>query len=185
MNNRETLRELSVFGLLLAIGVAGRWAQPDWNFTPLAAVTVVGGYYFRSLLAAILLPVGILAVSDLILPAHDNVAVQISVHGMMLVPLCLGRLARHSHGWQRVGLGVLCGVVPATAFFVVTNFVHWASTGMYEKSFAGLTACYVAGLPFYRAMLVGDLFYLSVLATCLMIASARVPQRVRVGRLRD
>ncbi|TWU30052.1 DUF6580 family putative transport protein [Bythopirellula polymerisocia] len=180
MNNRETLRELSVFGLLLAIGVAGRWAQPDWNFTPLAAVTVIGGYYFRSLLAAILLPVGILAVSDIILPAHESVAVQVSVHMMMLVPLFLGRMARHADGWQRVGLGVLGGVLPATAFFVVTNFVHWASTGMYEKSIAGLTACYIAALPFYRSMLAGDVFYLVVLVACLMIASARVPQRVRV-----
>lgn len=180
MKNKDNLRDLSVFGLLLAIGVAGRWAQPDWNFTPLAAVTVIGGYYFRSLLAAVLLPVGILAVSDLILPAHNSVAVQISVHVMMLVPLLLGRMAQHSQGWQRVSLGVLGGVLPATAFFVVTNFVHWASTGMYEKSLTGLTVCYVAGLPFYRAMLAGDVFYLAVLVTCLTIATARTPQRVRV-----
>ena len=181
MNNRETLRELSIFGILLAIGVAGRWAQPDWNFTPLAAVTVLGGYYFRSLFAAILLPVGILAVSDSILPAHESVAVQISVYVMMLVPLFLGRLAQHSQGWQRMGLGVLGGVLPATTFFIVTNFVHWASTSMYEKSLAGLTACYVAAIPFYRAMLAGDVFYLVVLVACLMIASARVPQKVPVG----
>jgi hypothetical protein len=132
------------------------------------------------LLAAILLPVGILAVSDLILPAHESAAVQISVHVMMLVPLFLGRLARHSQGWQRAGLGVLCGVVPATAFFVVTNFVHWASTSMYEKSLAGLSACYVAALPFYRSMLAGDVFYLIVLVACLMLASARKPVRIRV-----
>ena len=37
--NRDTWRELAVFGLLLALGVIGRWAQPTWNFTPLAAVT--------------------------------------------------------------------------------------------------------------------------------------------------
>ncbi len=180
MSNRETLRDLSVFALLLAIGVSGRWAQPDWNFTPLAAVTFLGGYYFRSLWAAVLLPVGILAVSDIVLPAHESVAVQISVHVMMLVPLVLGRLARPAQGWQRVGLGVLGGVLPATMFFLVTNFVHWASTSMYEKSFAGLTACYVAGVPFYRTMLTGDVFYLTVLVTCLAIASLKAPQRVHV-----
>ena len=178
--NRENLRELSVFALLLAIGVAGRWAQPDWNFTPLAAVTLIGGYYFRSLLPAVLLPVAILAVSDLTLPAHESWAVQVSIHLMMLVPLLVGRLARHATGWNRVGLGILGGVLPATLFFVVTNFVHWAATGMYEKSLAGLATCYTAGIPFYRSMLAGDIFYLTVLATCLMLATLKAPQSQRV-----
>ena len=133
--NRQTLRELAVFGLLLAIGVLGRWVQPDWNFTPLAAVTVIGGYYFRNLLPAVLLPVSILAVSDLALPAHDSWGVQLSVHLMMLVPLALGRFTRGAEGWQAAGRWALCGLVPATAFYVVTNFadpspatrsVHWA-----------------------------------------------------------
>ena len=92
--NRTTPRELTVFSLLLAIGVLGRWAEPTWNFTPLAAVTVLGGYYFRQLLPAILLPVGILAISDLLLPAHDNLTVQLSVHLMMIGTLWLGRHLR-------------------------------------------------------------------------------------------
>ena len=55
--NRETLRDLTIFALLLAFGVLGRWAQPAWNFTPLAAVTALGAFYFRSWLPAVLLPV--------------------------------------------------------------------------------------------------------------------------------
>jgi hypothetical protein len=179
MTNRDNLRDLSVFLLLTAIGVVGRWVQPDWHFTPLMAVTVLGGFYFRSLLAAVLLPVGILTISDLALNAHDSVAVHVSVYLMMIVPLVLGRWARGSEGWQLAGHGILCGVVPATAFFLVTNFAHWASTSMYEHTWAGLMNCYAAAVPFYRAMLSGDLFYLTLLVGCLALASAKSPELVR------
>jgi hypothetical protein len=168
--NRDTLRELAVFGLLLAIGVLGRWAQPDWNFTPIAAVTVLGGFYFRRLLPAVLLPVSILAISDLLLVAHDSWPVLVTVHAMMILPLLLGRSARGTSGRQAAWRWGLCGVVPATAFYVVTNFSVWAFTGLYVKTFAGLSACYVAAVPFYRTMLLGDMFYLAVLLGCLAIA---------------
>jgi hypothetical protein len=180
MNRRDTVRDLIVFSLLLAIGVAGRWAQPDWNFTPLAAVAAIGSYYFASLGAAVLLPVCVLAVSDLALSAHDSWAVLLSVQVMMLLPVLMGRLARRTHGWRLAGLGALTGIVPATAFFVVTNFVHWASTSMYEKTWAGLMTCYAAGVPFYRSMLAGDVFYLTLLVGCLAVATMAVPQASRV-----
>ena len=179
--NRVLLRELTVFGLLLAFGVLGRWAQPDWNFTPLAAISVLGGYYFRSLLPAVLLPVGTLAVSDMILPAHDNWIILLSVHLMMVLPLALGRSARNAEGWQAAWRWGMCGVVPATAFFVVTNFAVWAFTNHYEKTLAGLFRCYYFAIPFFRTMLAGDIFYLVVLGSCLAIArmASQVPATQR------
>jgi hypothetical protein len=164
----------------LAIGVVGRWLQPDWNFTPLAAVTVMGGYYFRQWLPAVLLPVGILAVSDLLLPAHNSLVVLVSVHVMMLVPLVLGRGFRHAQGWVRPAGLALCGVIPATAFFVATNFAVWTSTSYYAKTWSGLMECYAAGVPFYRAMLAGDLLYLGILAACLATATHTASARTKL-----
>jgi hypothetical protein len=72
----------------------------------------------------------------------------------------------------RVATGV---VASATGFFLISNFVVWAgSLVTYPRSFAGLGACYVAGLPFYMNDLVsttltaGALFGLPVLAAKLM-----------------
>ena len=169
---KHNYRDLAVFFLLLAIGVAGRWAQPTWNFTPLVAVTAIGGFYFRNTLAALLLPVTVLAVSDLVLPAHDSLPVMISVHVMMVLPFVLGRLARKASTRGRVGYLALCGFVPATAFFVVTNFAVWAFKSNYDKTLAGLMECYAAGVPFYRAMIAGDVFFLTVLVGCLVAAGS-------------
>src|SRR5689334_2546649 len=114
--NRETRRDLLIFALLLAFGVVGRWAEPAWNFTPLAAVTALGAFYFRSWLPAILLPSTLLVVSDLMLPSHDAWQVQLSVHLMAIVPLVLGRAARNQEGWRRAACWGMCGFVPATMF---------------------------------------------------------------------
>lgn len=170
--NRDTLRELTVFGLLMAIGVLGRWAQPEWNFTPTAAIAALGGYYFRRLLPAVLLPVAVLVISDVVLAPHDSWPVFATIQLMMLVPMAIGRSARELSGARAAWRWTLCGVLPATAFFVVTNFAVWAFTGLYDKSLAGLEQCYIAAVPFYRAMLAGDVFYLIVLGGCLAIAHA-------------
>ena len=175
--SEQNLKELSFFVLLLAIGVAGRWASPAWNFTPLAAVTIFGGFLFRRTLVAILLPVTILAVSDLFLPVHDNLGVMITVHAMMIVPLMLGRWVRGKEGVKQAVCWGVCGLVPATTFFLTTNLAVWAFKSAYEPTLAGLAACYAAGIPFFRAMLVGDLFYLGVMLTCLAIARVRLPAR--------
>lgn len=175
--NRQTLRELTIFALLLAIGILGRWAQPEWNFTPLAAVAALGGFYFRRMFVAVLLPVSVLAISDLLLLPHNNWVVLVCVHAMMLVPLGLGRLARRAEGGRRWTTWAVCGVVPATAFYVVTNFAVWAFTGFYDKTLVGLTASYVNGIPFYRTMLAGDVFYLTILVGCLALAGEVTSRR--------
>jgi hypothetical protein len=174
---RDTLRELLVLILLVTLGVVGRWAQPLWNFTPLAAVTAMGAFYFRGWLPALLVPVSVLAIGDLLLAPHDNWIAQASVHVMAIIPLALGRAARNAEGWRRAGCWALCGFVPATAFFVVTNFAVWASKSLYEPTLAGLAQCYVAGIPFYRWMLAGDICYVSLMAGC--VAAAHLLERRR------
>ena len=46
---------------------------------------------------------------------------------------------------------VLAGpVLASTSFFMVSNYAVWAGGIMYPHTMAGLGACYVAALPFYR-----------------------------------
>jgi hypothetical protein len=183
--NRETVRELVVFALLLAFGVVGRWLEPAWNFTPLAAVTALGAFYFRSWLPAVLLPLAILTISDLALSPHDSLLVQVSVHVMAIIPLALGRAARSAGGWKQAALWGMCGFVPATTFFLITNFAVWASKSLYAPTLGGLLDCYVRGLPFYRTMLAGDLCYVALMTACLAAAHMLEPrlasETARVG----
>ena len=74
----------------------------------------------------------------------------------------------------RVAMGTLAS---ATSFFLLSNLAAWAGWGfeaMYPHSLAGLGACYVAALPFYRndlvstAITAGALFGLPALAAKLV-----------------
>lgn len=178
---QQNLQDLFVFALLVAIGVAGRWGQPQWEVTPTAAAAVFAGVYFSRLPIALLVPISILVISDLLLPAYNSVPVMIATYAVMTAPVWLGRWMR---GEERVGAiagkAIVCGLVPATIFFVVTNFAVWAFQSDYGKSLAGLAECYWAALPFYRWMLAGDVFYMAVLGSCWLAASATI-RRTRVA----
>jgi hypothetical protein len=69
----------------------------------------------------------------------------------------LGRLT-----CTRSGLGAIAATALASSlsFFLVTNFMFWATSRFYLHTVAGLSACYAAGLPLYRHQLLGDAFYM-------------------------
>ncbi len=61
-------------------------------------------------------------------------------------------------------LRVVAGVfASSTSFFLLSNFSVWAGSTMYPHSAAGLTSCYVAGLPFYA----NDLFSTAIVSAVL------------------
>jgi hypothetical protein len=188
-NRRQTLCDVLVFLLLVGIGVAGRWGQPEWCFTPTAAVAIFAGFYFSRAAVAALVPLAALAISDLLLPAHDNLPVMVATYGVMTVPVLLGKWLHTSRGnWNAAWRWGICGLVPATLFWLVTNFAVWAFQSDYEKTWAGLVQCYWAAVPFYRWMLAGDVFYLAVLLGCGAIAGMRItnrlsPQPLPISRL--
>jgi hypothetical protein len=171
-NRQQTLQDVLVFTLLVAIGVAGRWGQPQWAFTPTAAAAVFAGFYFSRAGIASLVPLAILAISDLILPAYNSVPVLVVTYAAMIAPIWFGRLLRGKNRIATIAWKLmLCGFVPATLFFITSNFAVWAFQSDYEKSFQGLTECYIAAVPFYRWMLAGDIFYMTVIAGCWFAAT--------------
>jgi hypothetical protein len=175
LERRQNGIDLLVFALLVATGVVGRWGQPEWCFTPIAAAAVFAGFYFSRLAVAALVPISILAISDLVLPSYNSFPVMQATYAAMTLPVWCGRMLRGEHrGWGLAGRWLLCGLAPATLFFVMSNFAVWAFQSDYERSLSGLTQCYVAAVPFYRAMLAGDVFYMVVLFGCWALAGVRV-----------
>src|SRR3972149_11440521 len=177
-NRRQALGDVLVFALLVAIGVAGRWGQPEWCFTPTAAAAIFAGRYFSRLTVAAMVPLAILAISDLLLPAYDNLAVMVATYGVMTFPVALGKWlgVGAASRWGTALRWATCGLVPATAFFLVSNFAVWAFQSNYEKSWAGLVAGYGMAVPLFRWMLAGGLFYLAILFACGALAGLPLPQ---------
>ena len=88
--------------------------------------------------------------------------------GWYAMAMALGRILLYARtSTVRVAAGALLG---PTSFFLVSNFAVWVGDWGYLHNLSGLTACYVAGLPFYRndvlstALVAGLAFGLPVLA---------------------
>lgn len=139
-----------------------------WNLTPVAAMFLFSGAVFKSKLNSLLIPLAALLVSDY---AVDLLLYHGSVHwlspvtwGAFLLIGLLGWTLRGDWsrrlGWLKVACASLAG---STLFFVITNFGVWAFDVLYPRNAAGLSACYVAGIPFYMNDLVGDLAWNAIM----------------------
>jgi hypothetical protein len=60
-------------------------------------------------------------------------------------------------------------------FFALTNFGVWAFGSWYPMTSAGLVACFVAAIPFFRNTLASDLVFTALLFSILALAQRRWP----------
>ncbi|MEI6240993.1 MAG: DUF6580 family putative transport protein [Planctomycetia bacterium] len=150
---------------LVAIGVCGRLWQPGWNVTPMAGVALAAGAVFPNPLVAASVPLVSLALGNLVLPGYGSLVMAAVVYAATAWPVLLGRLVVISDGPRSVRWVAAAGSALASslAFFVTTNLVHWWLSSDYPHTAAGLVACYVAALPFYRWMPVGDVAWTAVI----------------------
>ncbi len=144
-----------IYGLLL-LGLVGRLVPHPWNATPTMAIALFGGTYLskRWSMALTLL---IVAISDLFLGWHTTIPF---TWGAFLLTGMLAWWIRPRPSAARILAGALTGSV---LFFVITNFGVWATQALYPHTAAGLWQCYIAGLPFFRATLLGDVVFTTVL----------------------
>jgi hypothetical protein len=143
--------------LLLLIAVLSRLLlaatpHPEWfNFTAVGGALLYFGARrpWREMLA----PLAVLMATDYFLTVfayHYSFLWQgyAMTWAWYLAAMVLGQiLLKTKTTFVRVAAGALLG---PTSFFVLSNFAVWIGGGMYPRTLAGLGACYVAALPFYR-----------------------------------
>lgn len=163
---------LFLAGLIL-IGIIGRLGPHPFNATPLTAVTLFAACLLPRW-KGLLVPTAVLVISNLFIGWPET-----------FIWVLAGFLAVSAMGWwlkrqaspTRIAVAALTG---STAFYLISNFGVWATTTMYAKSLQGLWHCYVAGIPFFRNMLAGDLVYTGILFGLYFWA---IEPRVRHARL--
>jgi hypothetical protein len=128
-----------------------------WNFTPVGAMALFAGAKLGRSWKAFFLPLAALFVGDLFVGFHK---LMLAVYLSFCLSVLIGIIFRNRQSVGPLSLATLLG---ATQFFFVTNLAVWAFLTGYPKTIAGLTACYVAGIPFFGNTLAGDAFYAAVL----------------------
>lgn len=142
------------------------------NFAPVTAAALFGAAYLPRRYA-LLTPLIIMAISDYLLlyispfatPVFNFSHIQplsaiftgttVWVWGSFMISGLLGLMLAKRPGSLRIGA---VSLLASAQFFLITNFGVWAA-GAYARAPSGLMASYVAGLPFLRWTVLGDLFY--------------------------
>jgi hypothetical protein len=168
----------------IAIGFAGGDHSWAWNFAPVAAIALCGPALFPRRVALVL-PLAVLAVSDVILNLHYGAPLFSTA--MLARYVALGLIALAGL-WLRscrnplLWLGACAG--GSTVFYLITNTASWTADPGYAKTLAGFVQALTTGLPgylptwmFFRNTLVGDFVFTLLIALCL-VASRRQPQPV-------
>ncbi|MFP6614528.1 MAG: DUF6580 family putative transport protein [Pirellulales bacterium] len=165
--NRKIIRQAFVVVGLVIIGVVGRFLFLETpNFSATAAVAVFAGFYLSKRSTALLVPVLVMALSNLTLDSYDSAGEMLVIYAAFVFPAVLSHHLREgafeNRKLSRLGFGV-CAAAPSMVFFVTTNFAVWAFNGVYPHTSAGLVECYVQAAPFYQYTLAGDVLCTSAI----------------------
>lgn len=148
---------LIVVGIII-LGIASRFIPHPSNFTAIGAIALFGGAYFNNKKIAFLMPLFILFVSDLMfdlfIPESGFYSTMPFVYISFAIITVIGiNLRNHKKAVNIFGASLLGSII----FFIISNFGHWLL--FYPNTFADLTTCYAAAIPFFHHNILGDLFF--------------------------
>ena len=141
---------------IIFVGVLSRLLPHPPNFTPLTGIALLGAVYYPKKWQSFIIPLIIMFISDIFIGLHPTIPF---VYVSFIIIASLGFLLRRNFGWGKL---IMITLISSILFYLVTNFGVWVMSNMYPKNFTGLIECYIAGLPFFRNTLIGDLLYTSI-----------------------
>jgi hypothetical protein len=174
LSTRSLRADLLLALALIALCVAARLLPHVQNFSPVAAAALFAGAVMGRRTLAVLMPLAAMLIGDLVLGFY-HWQVMATVYAALAVPALIGMIGRR-HGLWLTAIGGAIG--SALIFFATTNFAVWAFSGMYSLDGAGLLQCYIAGLPYLKYTVVGDLLWsVALFASLTWLGAAAKPTR--------
>ena len=176
-----SLRFIVLIGLVIIAAMTRLLPHPP-NFAPMGAIVLFGAAYFRKPILGLVIALLAIWFTDLILNNTIYAANYDGFQWFSTFWVYLGFIAIFALGLlalKKISLRnlVLTSISGSLLFFLITNFGAWKmSMGFYPDNFAGLMACYTAGIPFFWNSLLGDLFYVAVLFGSFELIKQRYPQ---------
>ena len=151
-------KEFFPIGLILILVFARLIPHPP-NFTPIIAVAIVSGYFFKNINLSLLILLVAMLVSDLFIGFYENV---IFVYLSLLLITFVFHKISNKINFKNL---FIYGFAGSVIFFVVSNFGVWVlgSPGVYDiaydKSLNGLIQCYILAIPFFGNTFLSTLIF--------------------------
>ena len=148
---------LVIIAALIRIARNSGWLPLPPNVAPITAMALLSGALLPRRWTFVV-PLSAMLVSDLVIGFY-SLPVMLVVYGAFAVSNVIGLWLRKRQSLGRIFGASLLG---STVFFVLTNTAVWAFQAMYPHSVSGLIQAFVAGLPFFRNTVIGDLGFSAI-----------------------
>ncbi|GEO07686.1 hypothetical protein SAE01_01820 [Segetibacter aerophilus] len=189
--NKQNNKLLLSAGLLIVAAAFTRMFPHAPNFTAVGAIAVFGGSVIKDKKLAFLMPLGALLLSDVCLQLFTETkgfygTTQFFVYAAFIIITALSTFMQK----RSVTNIALAAVWSGAIFFVLSNMGVWASSNFYPKSFAGLSACYAAAIPFYKNeffgnfilnSIMGNVFYSALLFTAYAVMERKTTMQEAIA----
>ena len=161
MKNFFKLSSHDIFPISLILLLAfSRLIPHPPNFTPIVAVAIMSGYFFKNIkLSFVVLLISMLLVDVFIGFYKHMLFVYLS---LFLITFIFFKISDKVNSKNLFIFGFLGALI----FFLVSNFGVWASgvfspiTNLpYEKNLNGLINCYFLAIPFFTKTLISTIFF--------------------------
>jgi len=162
MNTRKLNTRFFALSAAIFIAALSRLIPHPADFTPLGAMALFGGCYFKDKRKAYLVPILALWVSDIILNSvlyfHK---LTFFYSGFLWTYSCFALIVLIGTFMKRVTFKnvILATITAALLHWLVSDFGVWLNGGIYPANLQGFIACYVAALPFLKNMLAANLIF--------------------------
>ena len=123
------------------------------NFTPVLAIGIFSGFYFRQLYLSLFIVIFAMFLGDLYLGFHNTM---LFTYISLAIAVTTGLFIK-KFKFSEI---LYTGLASSVAFFIITNFGAWLTLEMYEKNFAGLLHSYTLAIPFIHNTLISTFIYL-------------------------
>jgi hypothetical protein len=163
---------------LIIFAAISRLIPHPHNVTPMFGICIFGSYYFSKNWQALLVTLASWWLSDLVLnntlnkqyfPTFTWVSDSYlySVLSLLVIHFASKLILKNTQPVRLAAVSILASLL----FFTVSNYGSFLQ--MYPHTFGGLVSSYIAGWPFLRNAITGDLFYTTLLFGVYHLASKR------------
>lgn len=145
------------------------------NFAPVGATAVMAGRTMPPWLALATVCIAMFLADLALARIHGYAVVSLVtpfIYAGFATQMLLGRWLR-----ARSGGAIAAAILGSCAFFVLSNAGVWAFGSLYPLTAAGLSACFVAAIPFFGATLAGDVLWTVALSLAYRPLAKRLEHR--------
>ena len=145
-------KEILPISLILILALARLIPHPP-NFTPIIAVAILSGYFFKNIYISFLTLIISMLIADIFLGFHNNIFfVYIS---LLIISYTFFKIGEKINYKNLIFYSFFGSLV----FFIISNFGVWFLGEMYEKNLTGIIECYILAIPFFGNTFLSTLIF--------------------------